>query len=91
MRRRALPRAWPDREGDEAVAFIGKPCDVASAHKAMRAADAALADKIPLTIAIFCAGAPNLNGDRHAAGPAGRAEGRASWSTCATAARAGRG
>jgi coenzyme F420 hydrogenase subunit beta len=47
-------------EGDEAVAFIGKPCDVASAHKAMRA-DTALADKIPLTIAIFCAGAPNLN------------------------------
>jgi len=47
-------------EGDEAVAFVGKPCDVASAHKAMRT-DTALADKIPLTIAIFCAGAPNLN------------------------------
>ena len=42
------------------MAFVGKPCDVASAHKAMRT-DTALADKIPLTIAIFCAGAPNLN------------------------------
>ncbi|NKX43584.1 coenzyme F420 hydrogenase [Roseibacterium sp. KMU-115] len=45
--------------GEDRVAFIGKPCDVASAHKAMRA-DADLAAKIPLTIAIFCAGAPNL-------------------------------
>lgn len=45
---------------DHPIAFIGKPCDVASTHKAMRA-DKALADKIPLTIAIFCAGAPNLN------------------------------
>jgi coenzyme F420 hydrogenase subunit beta len=41
------------------VAFIGKPCDVASVAKA-KAADPALAAKLPLTIAIFCAGAPNL-------------------------------
>jgi coenzyme F420 hydrogenase subunit beta len=41
------------------VAFIGKPCDVASVQKA-KAADPALATKLPLTIAIFCAGAPNL-------------------------------
>lgn len=46
-------------KGAAPVAFVGKPCDVASVHKAMRA-DAALKAKIPLTIAIFCAGAPNL-------------------------------
>jgi coenzyme F420 hydrogenase subunit beta len=40
------------------VAFIGKPCDVASITRAK--ADPALAAKLPLTIAIFCAGAPNL-------------------------------
>lgn len=45
--------------GADRVAFVGKPCDVASVRKAMDR-DAALADKIPLTIAIFCAGAPNL-------------------------------
>ena len=45
--------------GTEAVAFIGKPCDVASVHRA-KGAKETLADKIPLTIAIFCAGAPNL-------------------------------
>ena len=45
--------------GDRPVAFIGKPCDVASVAKA-RVADPALSRKIPLTIAIFCAGAPNL-------------------------------
>lgn len=45
--------------GRERVAFIGKPCDVASVHQARRE-DADLAAKIPLTIAIFCAGAPNL-------------------------------
>ncbi|MEQ9259272.1 MAG: Coenzyme F420 hydrogenase/dehydrogenase, beta subunit C-terminal domain [Roseovarius sp.] len=41
------------------VAFTGKPCDIASLQKAMRA-DANLAARIPLTIAIFCAGAPTL-------------------------------
>jgi len=46
-------------EQEERVAFIGKPCDVASLHKSMQA-DAGLAAKIPVTIAIFCAGAPNL-------------------------------
>jgi coenzyme F420 hydrogenase subunit beta len=45
--------------GTERVAFIGKPCDVASATKATQA-DPALEGKVPLTIAIFCAGAPNL-------------------------------
>jgi coenzyme F420 hydrogenase subunit beta len=45
--------------GSERIAFVGKPCDVASVSKAM-AADPQLAAKIPLTIAIFCAGAPNL-------------------------------
>jgi coenzyme F420 hydrogenase subunit beta len=46
--------------GDVPVAFVGKPCDVASVAKAA-GADAGLAAKLPLTIAIFCAGAPNLN------------------------------
>lgn len=45
--------------GTEQVAFIGKPCDVASVRKAVQS-DTELAKRIPLTIAIFCAGAPNL-------------------------------
>ncbi|KIC19980.1 hypothetical protein RA20_11470 [Leisingera sp. ANG-Vp] len=44
---------------DGRTVFIGKPCDVASAHQAMRSW-AELSDQIPLTISIFCAGAPNL-------------------------------
>ncbi|NBZ89180.1 Coenzyme F420 hydrogenase/dehydrogenase, beta subunit C-terminal domain [Stagnihabitans tardus] len=44
--------------GNDRVAFVGKPCDVASVAKAK--ADPDPAAKIPLTIAIFCAGAPNL-------------------------------
>jgi coenzyme F420 hydrogenase subunit beta len=40
------------------IAFIGKPCDVTTARNA--AAERGFASKIPLTIAIFCAGAPNL-------------------------------
>lgn len=45
--------------GGDSIAFVGKPCDVASVHKAVKAY-AALADRIPLTIAVFCAGAPTL-------------------------------
>ncbi|WP_164659304.1 Coenzyme F420 hydrogenase/dehydrogenase, beta subunit C-terminal domain [Tropicibacter sp. Alg240-R139] len=45
--------------GADQVAFIGKPCDVASVRRAT-GQDNELAAKIPLTIAIFCAGAPNL-------------------------------
>ncbi|MEQ9695967.1 Coenzyme F420 hydrogenase/dehydrogenase, beta subunit C-terminal domain [Shimia sp. SDUM112013] len=48
------------KSGDAPIVFIGKPCDVASLNKAMRH-DAQLAANISLTIAIFCAGAPNLN------------------------------
>jgi coenzyme F420 hydrogenase subunit beta len=44
--------------GSDRVAFIGKPCDVATARKA--AAGRGFASRLPLTIAIFCAGAPNL-------------------------------
>ena len=44
---------------DDQVVFIGKPCDVASVHQAMRSW-AELSGKILLTISIFCAGAPNL-------------------------------
>ena len=47
------------RSGEVPVAFVGKPCDVASVAKA-KAADAGLAAKLPLPIAIYCAGAPNL-------------------------------
>ena len=36
------------------VVFIGKPCDVASVVKA------GVADRLAVTIAVFCAGAPNL-------------------------------
>ncbi|MFK7764540.1 MAG: Coenzyme F420 hydrogenase/dehydrogenase, beta subunit C-terminal domain [Roseobacter sp.] len=46
-------------KSDEPVVFVGKPCDVASVHRATRA-DQTLAERIPLTIAIFCAGTPNL-------------------------------
>lgn len=45
--------------GDVPIVFVGKPCDVASVQKAARA-DHTLAERIPLTIAIFCAGAPTL-------------------------------
>lgn len=41
--------------------MIGKPCDVAAAKSAM-ALKPALADKLQLTIGIFCAGAPSTNG-----------------------------
>jgi coenzyme F420 hydrogenase subunit beta len=41
------------------VAFVGKPCDVAGLAK-MRSSDSDLDRNIGLTIAIFCAGAPNL-------------------------------
>lgn len=44
--------------GRDRIAFIGKPCDVTTARKA--AAERGFADRLPLTIAIFCAGAPNL-------------------------------
>ena len=43
------------------VAVIGKPCDIAGLQKA-RAADAALEARIDVSIAIFCAGAPTLEG-----------------------------
>jgi coenzyme F420 hydrogenase subunit beta len=46
-------------EGAGPVALIGKPCDVASAVKA-RGADARVRQNLTLTIAIFCAGQPNL-------------------------------
>lgn len=45
--------------GTGPTVFVGKPCDVAAVHKAMRA-DAGLAARVPLTVAVFCAGAPNL-------------------------------
>lgn len=45
--------------GEDPVVFVGKPCDVASVARAAKA-DPALDAKLPLTIAIFCAGAPNL-------------------------------
>lgn len=47
------------KAGSERVVFVGKPCDVASVSKAMQH-DHELEAKIVLTIAIFCAGAPNL-------------------------------
>lgn len=47
------------KAGDKKVVFVGKPCDVAAVNKAMQS-DRELEQKIALTIAIFCAGAPNL-------------------------------
>lgn len=47
--------------GDDPVVFVGKPCDVATVSRAV-AARPALADRLPLTLAVFCAGAPNLRG-----------------------------
>ncbi len=44
---------------DGRIAFVGKPCDVASLTR-MRQRDADLAARVGVTIAIFCAGAPNL-------------------------------
>ncbi|HEX2029450.1 MAG TPA: Coenzyme F420 hydrogenase/dehydrogenase, beta subunit C-terminal domain [Nitriliruptorales bacterium] len=41
--------------------FIGKPCDVAAATMAARQRPS-LADRLGLTIAIFCAGTPSLRG-----------------------------
>lgn len=46
-------------KGEGPVALIGKPCDVASVVKA-RGMDARLQQNLTLTIAIFCAGQPNL-------------------------------
>lgn len=45
--------------GTEPIVLVGKPCDIATVGKAA-AADPTLASKLPLTIAIFCAGTPNL-------------------------------
>ncbi len=46
---------------DAPVVFIGKPCDAAAVKKA-RALRPALDEKISVTIAIFCAGAPSTQG-----------------------------
>ncbi len=43
------------------VVFDGKPCDAAAVHK-LRAIRPALDEKIAVTIAIFCAGAPSTRG-----------------------------
>ncbi|MCH8212422.1 MAG: Coenzyme F420 hydrogenase/dehydrogenase, beta subunit C-terminal domain, partial [Planctomycetes bacterium] len=40
--------------------FIGKPCDVAAVHKAKQVRPA-LAEKVGVTIAFFCAGTPTTN------------------------------
>ena len=44
--------------GDQKIAFVGKPCDVASAKRAA-AQDPRLADKLAVTVSIFCAGTPS--------------------------------
>lgn len=63
---RYAPASPCDRLGEVASApgpmvFIGKPCDVAAAHKARRS-DAALDANLSLVIAFFCAGAPSTRG-----------------------------
>ncbi|MEM8711646.1 MAG: Coenzyme F420 hydrogenase/dehydrogenase, beta subunit C-terminal domain [Planctomycetota bacterium] len=46
---------------DAPVVFIGKPCDAAAVKKARRLRPA-LDEKVEVTIAIFCAGAPSTQG-----------------------------
>lgn len=48
----------------EPALFVGKPCDVASVAKA-RTQHRSLAARLPLSIAVFCAGAPNLKAADH--------------------------
>lgn len=48
-------------QADAPVVFVGKPCDAAAVAKA-RALRPALDEKIEVTIAIFCAGAPSTRG-----------------------------
>ena len=48
-------------EGDAPSVLIGKPCDIAGAVKA-QGVRPELAEKLGLTIAIFCAGTPSLRG-----------------------------
>lgn len=48
-------------QGDGRFVFIGKPCDVAAVGKAQRHRPA-LAEKLGLTIAFFCAGTPSTQG-----------------------------
>lgn len=48
-------------QADGPCVFIGKPCDVAGVQKAIMLRPR-LADKIGLTIAFFCAGAPSTDG-----------------------------
>ena len=47
--------------GESQSVFIGKPCDVAGA-RSLAAIRPQLADKLGLTIAVFCAGTPSTNG-----------------------------
>lgn len=50
-------------QGEGQYAFIGKPCDVEATSR-MAKRDPQLAQKIGLTISIFCAGVPSLNGTK---------------------------
>ena len=47
-------------DAPEPCVFIGKPCDVAAVHKATQVRPA-LAEKVGVTIAFFCAGTPTTN------------------------------
>ena len=55
----ALGKMFTNRQN---LGFVGKPCDVASIWKAKD--EFGLKDRVPLMIAIFCAGAPNLHATR---------------------------
>jgi coenzyme F420 hydrogenase subunit beta len=48
-------------EGVRPSVFIGKPCDIAATAKA-RSHNAELDEKLGLTLAIFCAGTPSIQG-----------------------------
>ncbi|MDI9402628.1 MAG: Coenzyme F420 hydrogenase/dehydrogenase, beta subunit C-terminal domain [Limnohabitans sp.] len=49
------------KSAEHPVVFIGKPCDAAAVH-ALAQRDKAVADKVALTVAIFCAGTPTWRG-----------------------------
>ncbi len=51
----------PLLEGTERLAFVGKPCDVATL-RAWERVDPRIAERFPVKLSFFCAGVPSLEG-----------------------------
>lgn len=47
--------------GDERLAFVGKPCDVAALRQLAKT-DPRVAERFPVVLSFFCAGVPSLTG-----------------------------